>query len=43
MPEMPVREALSDFYFIDRAEPEQIAAMLLDRVKKRVPAKFGLA
>jgi len=42
MPETPAREADSDFYFIDRAEPEQIAATLLDMVKKRIPAKFGL-
>jgi len=41
MPEMTAREAESDFYFIDRAEPEQIAATLLDMVKKRIPAKFG--
>jgi len=42
MPETLAREADSDFYFIDRAEPEQIAATLLDMVKKRIPAKFGL-
>jgi exodeoxyribonuclease V alpha subunit len=42
MPEIPAKEAESDFYFIDRAEPEQIAATLLDMVKKRIPAKFGL-
>ena len=40
MPEMPAKEAESDFYFIDRAEPEQIAATLLDMVKTRIPAKF---
>ena len=41
MPEMPGKEAESDFYFIDRAEPEQIAATLLEMVKTRIPAKFG--
>ena len=41
MPEIPAKDAESDFYFIDRAEPEQIAATLLDMVKKRIPAKFG--
>jgi exodeoxyribonuclease V alpha subunit len=41
MPEMPARAAESDFHFIDRAEPEQIAATLLDMVKTRIPAKFG--
>jgi exodeoxyribonuclease V alpha subunit len=42
MPEIPAKEAKSDFYFIDRAEPEEITATLLDMVKKRIPAKFGL-
>jgi exodeoxyribonuclease V alpha subunit len=42
MPEMPAQAAESDFHFIDRAEPEQIAATLLDMVKKRIPAKFQL-
>jgi exodeoxyribonuclease V alpha subunit len=42
MPDVPAQAAESDFYFIDRAEPEKIAATLLDMVKKRVPAKFGL-
>ena len=34
--------AESDFHFIDRAEPEQIAATVLNMVKHRIPAKFGL-
>ncbi len=38
---IPAREAESDFYFIDRTEPEEITAMLLEMVKKRIPAKFG--
>jgi len=41
MPEMPKKESKSDFYFLDRAEPEQIAAMVLEMVKNRMPAKFG--
>ena len=40
MPELPGKDAESDFYFIDRAEPEQIAATLLDMVKTRIPGKF---
>jgi exodeoxyribonuclease V alpha subunit len=40
MPEIPAKDAKSDFYFIDRAEPEQIAATLLDMVKTRIPGKF---
>jgi exodeoxyribonuclease V alpha subunit len=38
---LPAKDAKSDFYFIDRAEPEQIAATLLDMVKTRIPGKFG--
>ena len=34
--------AESDFHFIDRAEPEQIAATVLNMVKQRIPAKFRL-
>jgi exodeoxyribonuclease V alpha subunit len=40
MPELPGKDAQSDFYFIDRAEPEQIADMLVEMVKTRIPAKF---
>jgi exodeoxyribonuclease V alpha subunit len=40
MPEIPGKDAESDFYFIDRAEPEQIADMLVEMVKTRIPAKF---
>ena len=36
MPETPAREAECDFYFIDRAEPEQIAATFLEMVKTRI-------
>jgi exodeoxyribonuclease V alpha subunit len=42
MPETPAKEAKSDFYFVERAEPEQIAATLLEMVKRRIPAKFQL-
>ena len=40
MPDLPTKQTESDFYFIDRAEPEQIAATLLEMVKTRIPAKF---
>jgi exodeoxyribonuclease V alpha subunit len=40
MPELPAKQIESDFYFIDRAEPEQIAATLLEMVKMRIPRKF---
>ncbi len=42
MPDVPAQAAESDFYFVDRAEPEKFAATLRDMVEKRVPAKFGL-
>jgi exodeoxyribonuclease V alpha subunit len=41
MPQPLSKESLSDFHFLDRAEPERIAATLLEMVKNRVPAKFG--
>ena len=42
MPEWLAKQTESDFYFIDRAEPEQIGDMLLEMVKTRIPAKFRL-
>ena len=39
--ELPGRDAKSDFYFIDRAEPEAIAATLVEMVKPRIPSKLG--
>jgi exodeoxyribonuclease V alpha subunit len=42
MPEAPTKNGESDFYFIDRAEPEQIAATLVEMVKTRIPSKFRL-
>jgi exodeoxyribonuclease V alpha subunit len=42
LPESAVPETLSDFYFIERTEPERAAATLLELVQRRIPAKFGL-
>jgi exodeoxyribonuclease V alpha subunit len=42
MPEIPTKGRESDFFFIDRDEPDQIAATLLEMVKTRIPAKFRL-
>jgi exodeoxyribonuclease V alpha subunit len=42
MPEIATKGRESDFFFIDRDEPEQIAATLVEMVKRRIPAKFGL-
>ena len=42
IPDVPAKNAESDFYFIDRAEPDQIAATLVEMVKTRIPSKFRL-
>jgi exodeoxyribonuclease V alpha subunit len=42
IPETHAREAKSDFYFIDRSEPEKITATRFYMVKKRIPGKFHL-
>jgi exodeoxyribonuclease V alpha subunit len=40
LPELAEKGDDSDFYFIERAEPEQIAQMLVEMVKTRIPTKF---
>src|SRR5471030_992638 len=42
MPEFPAKGDESDFFFIERDDPNQIAATLIEMVKTRIPAKFGL-
>lgn len=42
LPESGDREALSDFYFIERGTPERTQATLLEVIQQRIPAKFGL-
>lgn len=42
MPENPAKGTDSDFFIVEREEPEKIAATLVDVVKTRIPAKFGL-
>jgi exodeoxyribonuclease V alpha subunit len=42
LPELPARDTNQDFYFVEREEPERIAAMLLDLLKRRIPNKFKL-
>lgn len=42
MPELPGPDSASDFYFIERQEPERITDTLLDLVKNRIPKKFNL-
>jgi exodeoxyribonuclease V alpha subunit len=41
MPELAAQASESDFYFVKRNEPEEIAAVLVDLVKRRIPSKFG--
>ena len=40
MPEIPAKGSESDFFFVDRDEPEQIVDTLMEMVKNRIPAKF---
>ena len=42
LPEPVPKGADSDFFFVERTEPDQISAMVLDLVKQRIPAKFKL-
>jgi exodeoxyribonuclease V alpha subunit len=42
LPEVPSKGIESDFFFIEREEPDQIAATLAEMVKTRIPSKFRL-
>ena len=42
LPEPGAKDAPSDFYFIERDDPERTTATLLEMVQRRIPAKFGL-
>jgi exodeoxyribonuclease V alpha subunit len=42
MPEFAAKHSESDFFFIDRDEPEAIANTLVEMVKTRIPAKFRI-
>ena len=42
--QMPdISEDDSDFYFIEREQPERILETVLDLVKQRIPSRFGLS
>jgi len=41
MPDVRRAERDSDFHFVERDEPEKIAAMLVKLVKERIPQRFG--
>lgn len=40
LPDLAEKGADSDFYFVERPEPEQIAETLIEMVKTRIPTKF---
>jgi exodeoxyribonuclease V alpha subunit len=42
MPELLDKELGSDFYFVERDDPERVADTLVEMVKRRVPEKFKL-
>jgi exodeoxyribonuclease V alpha subunit len=42
MPDMPPDGSKADFFFIERDEPEDIAATLKTLVRQHIPHKFGL-
>lgn len=42
MPELPAEGSTSDFFFIEREDPEEISATLKTLVRERIPHKFGL-
>jgi exodeoxyribonuclease V alpha subunit len=42
LPEIPAKGGDSDFFFIVRVEPDQIAATLVEMIKTRIPSKFRL-
>ena len=42
LPEVPAKGGESDFFFIEREEPDQIAATLVEMIKNRIPSKFQL-
>lgn len=42
LPELSDQEKDSDFYFVERQDPERIAETLVDVVNNRIPKRFGL-
>jgi exodeoxyribonuclease V alpha subunit len=42
MPERHGRQAESEFYFVERSEPERIRDLVLELVVPRIPAKLGI-
>lgn len=42
LPELDKMEADSDFFFLEREEPERISETVVDLVARRLPARYGL-
>ncbi len=42
LPSLAARDTDSDFFFIEREEPERIAGTLVEMVRRRIPDKFRL-
>jgi exodeoxyribonuclease V alpha subunit len=42
MPECPQDAVASDFFFVERADPDRIADTLVEMVRRRIPNKFQL-
>jgi len=42
LPQVPPADALADFYFVEKEEPEAILAAIKTLVKERIPRRFGL-
>ncbi len=41
MPTLSKSDELTDFYFVESSEPEEIRDMLVRLIKERIPARFG--
>jgi len=41
VPQLKLKNETSDFYFIQRDDPQKVTSLLIDLVSKRIPKKFG--
>jgi exodeoxyribonuclease V alpha subunit len=42
LPEVPEDQSHSDFFFIERTDPQRVSETLVDLVKRRIPSRFQL-
>jgi len=42
LPEVAPGREQTDFYFVEQADPQRIAALILQMVRERIPMRFGL-